>query len=103
VHNDLSTHEPHKLLMTPDEIRAAVIDLLVSIAPDIDAATLRGDTSLREQVELDSVDVMSYVTGLSKRFALHIPERDYPQLFRLDACVRYLAQRLAHRDAVGSR
>lgn len=103
MHNEHSTPDPHSLLMTQEEIRAAVIDLVVSIAPEIDVATLRGDASLREQVELDSVDVMSYVTGLSKRFALRIPERDYPHLFRLDACVRYLAQRLAHRDAVGSR
>jgi acyl carrier protein len=89
--------------MTPDDIRATVIDLLVSIAPEIDPARLRGEASLREQVELDSVDVMNYVAALSQRFALHIPEHDYPQLFRLDACVAYLARRLAKRDLVGNR
>lgn len=88
--------------MSPEEIRTAVVDLLASIAPEIDPAALRGDASLREQVELDSVDVMNYVTGLGKRFALHIPERDYPQLFRLDACVRYVEHRLAQRDRGGS-
>jgi acyl carrier protein len=89
--------------MTPDDIRAVVIDLLVSIAPEIDTAHLRADASLREQVELDSVDVMNYVTALSQRFALHIPEHDYPQLFRLDACVAYLARRLAKRQPLGNR
>jgi acyl carrier protein len=80
--------------MTAQEIRAAVLDVLASVAPEIERTKLRGNVSLREQVDLDSVDVMNYVAGLSKRFGVEIAEEDYPQLFRLDSCVRYLADRV---------
>jgi acyl carrier protein len=80
--------------MTPQEIRNGVCEVLTAVAPEVDPATLRGDRTLREQIDLDSVDVMAYVSGVSARFGIEIPEQDYPQLFRLDACVRYLAARL---------
>jgi acyl carrier protein len=78
-----------------DELRASVLAVLAAIAPEADPASLRPDLSLRDQLDLDSVDVMNYVAALGARFGIEIPERDYPQLFRLDACVAYLARRVA--------
>jgi acyl carrier protein len=73
------------------EIRAAVLAGLARIAPEVDPATLRGDASLREQVDLDSMDFLNLVIGLSESLGVEVPEADYPKLATLDGCVAYLA------------
>lgn len=76
---------------TDSSIRAAVLAELARIAPEVDAATLRGDVSLREQVDLDSMDFLNFLIGLSATLGIEVPETDYPRLATLDGCVDYLA------------
>jgi acyl carrier protein len=73
------------------ELRAAVLEGLARIAPEIDPTTLRGDVSLREQADLDSMDFLNFVIGLSESLGVDVPEADYPKLATLDGCVAYLA------------
>ncbi len=73
------------------ELRAAVLDGLARIAPEMDRATLRADLPLREQLDLDSMDFLNFVIGLSQSLGVEVPETDYAKLATLDACVRYLA------------
>ena len=44
--------------MTRDEVRQAIIDILGDIAPDEDMSSLKDDISLREQMDLDSMDFL---------------------------------------------
>ncbi len=79
--------------MTEGELRAAVLRVLGDIAPEADLASLRSDLAFREQLDLDSMDILNFVVGLHGALGVDIPEADYPKLATLDACVEYLASR----------
>ena len=76
-----------------DELRAVVLRVLGDIAPEADLASLRSDLAFREQLDLDSMDILNFVVGLHAALGVEIPEADYPKLATLDACVEYLASR----------
>ena len=77
--------------------RTAVIASLALIAPESDFGQLASDADLRDELDLDSMDFLSFVTQLHDRTGVDVPERDYPQLLTLDACVRYLDAALARQ------
>jgi len=80
--------------MTPQEIRAAFIEDLTLVAPDIDPDTLEDDAHLQDDLGLDSMDFLNLVSALHKRFGLPIPEPDYPELATTAKAVRYLGRTL---------
>ncbi|ADE54869.1 acyl carrier protein [Coraliomargarita akajimensis] len=76
--------------MTEDQVKQIVIDIINEIAPDEDTTGLKGDVSLREQMDLDSMDFLDIVMELRKQHGIEVPEADYPQLASLDSCATYL-------------
>ena len=79
------------VILNDVDIRAAVLRALRQIAPEVDPGTLRPEVSLRDQVDLDSMDFLNFVIGIAQSLGVQIPEADYPQLATLDGCVAYLA------------
>jgi acyl carrier protein len=77
--------------MTKDEIKAAVLRMLGQVAPEADLAALKPNLRLRDQLDIDSMDLLNFVIGLHKEFKVDIPEADYPKLATLDGCIEYLA------------
>lgn len=71
-------------------IEKAVIDTLVEIAPDIDPAELEPGVDLRQDLDIDSMDFLNFIIRLHERFAIEIPEADYPRLSTVDGCVDYI-------------
>lgn len=80
--------------MDKQQLRQQVVEELQQVAPELEAETLRGDRPLRDEVDLDSMDWLRFLSALHRRFAVNIPEADYQQLGSLDALVGYLDQRL---------
>ena len=78
---------------TLEEIRGAVFAVLGEIAPEADPTTVDTTESLREQLDLDSMDFLNFVIALHKRLGVEIPEADYPKLASVDGAVAYLAAR----------
>ncbi|MCH8157898.1 MAG: acyl carrier protein [Nitrospinae bacterium] len=76
--------------MTRDEVRQAVVDILTDIAPDEDVNSIKDDITLREQIDLDSMDFLDIVMELRKRFNVEVPEKDYEQLVSMASCIQYL-------------
>ncbi len=76
--------------MTVPEIKDAVTDILVDIAPDEDLSDLKDDIPFRDQLELDSMDFLDIVMELRKRYRIQIPEEDYPELISMASTVKYL-------------
>lgn len=72
-----------------------VIAVIQSVAPELDAAELTADARLQEDLDLDSMDFLDVVTGLSERTGIEIPERDYTRLSTVGDCIAYLAQHAA--------
>jgi acyl carrier protein len=79
--------------MTKEQIRAAVFASLRRVAPEADPATVPPDAPLREELDLDSMDFLNFVTDLHTRVGVDVPEADYAKLATLEACVEYLAGR----------
>jgi acyl carrier protein len=77
-------------LLSDSELRDTALAVLTSIAPELDARTLRADRPLRQQVDLDSMDWLNFLLGLHQRLGVDIPEADYAQLVTLDDVVHYL-------------
>ena len=77
--------------MSKDEIRAAVLHALGEVAPEANLDRIKHTVSFREQLDLDSMDLLNFVIGLHHAFRVDIPESDYPKLATLEGCVEYLA------------
>lgn len=72
------------------DVRQIVLDIIADIALDQDLSAVNGQTPLREQLELDSMDFLDIVMELKKRHKIEVPQADYGMLATLDSCVHYL-------------
>ena len=76
--------------MTKEEVRQAVVSILEDIAPDEDISSIKDEVTLRDQMDLDSMDFLDIVMELRKRFNIEVPESDYQQLVSMSSCIQYL-------------
>jgi len=76
--------------MSEERIRAGALKALLRIVPEADPADIDPRISLRDQLDIDSMDFLNFVIGLHKELGVEIPEVDYPKLATLDGCVEYL-------------
>ena len=83
--------------MNQDDIRVRVIKTLSGIVPELDPATLKPALSLRDQLDIDSMDFLNFLIALHQEFGVDVPESDAGKLGTIDACVDYLAQALRQR------
>lgn len=83
--------------MSALDIRAVLLEELGNIAPDMDVQSLDPKADLREALDIDLMDVLTFVTAIHKRLGLAIPEIDYPKLMTLDKAVAYLSAKLKPR------
>lgn len=79
--------------MDDAEIRATVLRVLGEVAPEADLAAVNPRADLREELELDSMDILNLAIGLFQATGVEVPERDYPRIVTIDGCVGYLAAR----------
>jgi acyl carrier protein len=80
--------------VTREEICSTLLEVLGEIAPEADLAGLDPREDLREQIDIDSMDVLNFAIGVHERTGVEIPEADYAKLATLDSCVAYVASRL---------
>jgi acyl carrier protein len=84
--------------VTRQDVEAAVRRALTSVAPEVDAPSLKATVPIRDQVDLDSFDFLNFVVALHGELDVDVPEADYGKLTTLDSAVGYLCQR---RDRAG--
>jgi acyl carrier protein len=87
------TDPRHSHALTRDQAYEAVRDAILRIVPDADLANLDADASLRDELELDSLDFLSFVELLSGSSGVPITEADYPRLRSIGSCLEFLANR----------
>jgi acyl carrier protein len=75
-----------------EETRAIVLRALAGVAPELDLTAIDPAASIRDQVDLDSVDFLNFVVALAAATGVEVPEADYPRLATLDGCVEYLTR-----------
>lgn len=79
--------------MSDDEIKALVLRELGNIAPEA-GSDIDPDTDLREQIDLDSMDILNLMIAIHEATGVDIPEADYPKLVTLNGAVGYLRERV---------
>jgi acyl carrier protein len=83
--------------MTETEIRDTVLRVLGEIAPEVDPDAVKPDVSLRDQLDIDSMDFLNFLIALDRELGVEIPEADYGKVQTLDRLVEYLARAVAAR------
>lgn len=83
--------------MTRDEIMRAVLDGLAEVAPEHDVSRVGGDVRLRDALDIDSYDFLTFLVGLHARLGVEIPEADYGRVSTLDQLLHYLEAEVARR------
>jgi len=78
--------------MSEDEIRAVVLEELGNIAPEADMSAVDPQADLREELDIDSMDFLNFITALHDRLGVNVPELDYPKLTTVDGAVAYLVE-----------
>ena len=79
--------------MTKEQVKEVVLRVLGQIAPEADLSQIKTNLRIRDQLDIDSMDLLNFVIGLHKELKVEIPEADYPKLATLDGCIDYLAVR----------
>jgi len=78
-----------------DDVRAVIVQVLHEVAPEVELDGVAGDADLREELGLDSMDILNFAIGLQERTGVDVPERDYPRIVTIDGCTGYLLAHLA--------
>jgi acyl carrier protein len=80
--------------LTDNEIKSLVVRELKKLAPEVDANQIDPGADLREQIDLDSMDLLNLMIAIHEATGVDIPEADYPRLATLNGCVAYLRTRI---------
>ena len=81
--------------MDEQTLKRSILEILVSIAPEVEPDEIRPTRTLRSQVDLDSMDWLNFLVALHEQLKVEIPEADYQKLVTLDDLMRYLQAKLA--------
>jgi acyl carrier protein len=71
-----------------------VVEALTSIAPELRPEDIHEETDLRNDLDLDSMDLLNFAIALSRSLKIEIPDADYGELATPAACVRYVQAHL---------
>lgn len=81
--------------MDETTLKQTILEILQSIAPEVEPADIRPERTLRSQVDLDSMDWLNFLVALHERLKVDIPEADYARLATLRDLLDYLGRKLA--------
>jgi acyl carrier protein len=80
--------------VTDDELKALILREVGNIAPETDLVQIDPSSSLREQVDLDSMDMLNLLIAIHGATGVDIPEADYAKMASIDDAVAYLRMRV---------
>ena len=80
--------------MMKEEVRSTLLKCLYDVAPEIAEDEIEDDLDLREDLDLDSMDILRWVQGIHKALGVEIPEQDYGKIATLGEAVDYVAARI---------
>jgi acyl carrier protein len=81
--------------VSDDELRALILREVGNIAPEVELAQIDPASNLREQVDLDSMDMLNLLIAIHGATGVDIPEADYAKMTSVDDAVAYLRTRFS--------
>lgn len=76
--------------LNTDAVRAAVVDCILSVAPEADFDAIKPDRPFRGQLEIDSFDWQNILVAIDARLGVNVPESQYGKLDTLDKLVAFV-------------
>jgi len=83
--------------MSKSDIRTVVVEELKNIAPEADFDALDPKADMRAALDIDSMDILNFVTAIHHRLGIDVPELDYPKLVTLAGAIEYLEKAQARK------
>ena len=80
--------------MTSEDLRSTLLKCLYDVAPDVAEEKIEDDMDLRDELDLDSMDILRWVQGIHKAVGVEIPEEDYGEIATLGDAVSYVRARI---------
>ena len=77
-------------MMTDPEIRAHILDAIATVVPSARGVALADDVDLREELELDSMDILRVLVGVRERFGVEVPDADTSKFFRVGSALAWI-------------
>lgn len=77
-------------MKSQEEIRASILHALHEIVPEVDLQTLSPNVSLRNELDMDSMDFFRLLVKLHNELHVDVPAADYAKLTTLNKCIEYL-------------
>lgn len=78
-----------------DDLKGHVLAALSEVAPEVDVSKLPDDVTIRDELDIDSMDFLNFVIVIHERTGIDIPEKDYAKLATVRGAVAYLEARQA--------
>lgn len=72
-----------------------IFDVLADIAPEIDRSEVDPSVDLTEQLDLDSMDYLTWLVGINQVTGVEIPQRDVSRFLTIDGAAAYLVDHAA--------
>jgi acyl carrier protein len=81
--------------VSDEELKALILREVGNIAPETDLDQIDTASNLREQVDLDSMDMLNLLIAIHGATGVDIPEADYAKMTSVDDAVAYLRTRVS--------
>ncbi|CAN5801525.1 hypothetical protein BH23ACT4_BH23ACT4_10430 [soil metagenome] len=86
--------------MTHEQARTLIFDVLGDIAPEVDRTAVDDSLDLTEQLDLDSMDYLTWMIGISEKTGVDIPQREVSNFMTIDGAVSYLVGHTADLESI---
>jgi acyl carrier protein len=83
--------------MNREQARDLIFDVLADIAPEVDRDDVDDSLDLTEQLDLDSMDYLTWMIAISEKTGLDIPQRDVSRFLTIDGAIGYLMDKVVIR------
>jgi len=80
--------------VSDDELKALILREVGNIAPETELEQIDPSSNLREQVDLDSMDMLNLLIAIHQATGVDIPEADYAKMASIDDAIAYLRTRV---------
>jgi acyl carrier protein len=78
--------------MNQQEIRSVLLEVIDAVAPGCIPEVVDDEADIREQMDLDSMDLLNIIAALHERLGIEVPEADMEQITTLRKAIAYLSR-----------
>ncbi len=76
--------------MNAEQATELVADVIGQIAPEADLELIDPDEPFVDELDLDSIDLLAFVSAVNERTGIDIPETDLDRSWTLPQAIAYL-------------